>query len=283
VEIITMIGGATMKKRWYLMLICIAMGILVLINPTSALVTNINEDIAEFKPELSKEYQGTKIVVKKVTFSKGRTEINLEVVKPIESLDKETMEFNVWNDFGVMLPTVLISESGKYKNKEFVLEYTLVLEPFPKPNSLLIKPAIREHVIGENSSSNSNLTVTNGTSFPEHMKNTLPLENKYPIILNQGKMGEVLITDVDYKSDKTLVYLTAIGKSPYLQASNIWLEDESGRSYFAKYKPILQSYKENNYVYEFLPINSKEKLNITTIKIEPLNYIENLEFKITLN
>jgi hypothetical protein len=277
------IGGATMKKRWYLMLICIAMGILVLINPTSALVTNVNEDIAEFKPELSKEYEGTKILVKKVTFSKDRTEINLEVVKPIESLNKETMEFYVWNDFGVMLPPVMIRETGRYRNKEFVLEYTLILEPFPKPNSLLIQPAIRKHVINENSSSTSNVIETKGTSFPEHLKNSLPLENKYPIILNQGKTGEIFITDVDYKSDKTLVYLTAKGKSPYLQASNVWLEAESGGVYYAKYKPILQSFKENNYVYEFSPINSKEKLNITTIKMEPLTYIEELEFEVSLN
>ncbi|SDL16817.1 hypothetical protein SAMN05216497_11026 [Clostridium cochlearium] len=68
----------------------------------------------------------------------------------------------------------------------------------------------------------------NGNGKKEIQYVTKPLDSKYPIELNQGKIGKLIIKEVKNEGDKTIIKYRAEGKVPYFQAQRFSVKDELG-------------------------------------------------------
>lgn len=122
----------------------------------------------------------------------------------------------------------------------------------------------------------------NGKGEAEYV--TKPLDSKYPIELNQGKMGKLIITEVQNKEDKTIIKYRAEGKVPYFQAQNLSVKDELGE-YIKPYEgDYTQRDKENPN--EFTLIVNKLKPNkkyfISTTILDGYELKDEYTFKIPL-
>jgi len=61
------------------------------------------------------------------------------------------------------------------------------------------------------------------------VKVTTPLTHDYPIVLSQGEVGEIVVQNVEFLHDKTLIYYEVKGKNPYVQYASLWLETSDGQ------------------------------------------------------
>lgn len=68
---------------------------------------------------------------------------------------------------------------------------------------------------------------TNGYKAKEEAKNLFG--STYPMELSQGKIGKIIVKEVKFMKDKTIIYYTAEGIAPYSQASCLYLRDENNK------------------------------------------------------
>ncbi|BDR81495.1 hypothetical protein N072000002_16770 [Clostridium tetani] len=121
-----------------------------------------------------------------------------------------------------------------------------------------------------------------GKEKPEYV--TKSLDSKYPIELNQGKIGKLIIKEVQNKEDKTIIKYRAEGKVPYFQAQNLSVKDELGE-YIKPYEGYYTQRDKDN-PNEFTLVLDKLKPNkkyfISTSILDDYELKEEYSFKIRL-
>jgi hypothetical protein len=98
-------------------------------------------------------------------------------------------------------------------------------------------------------------------------------------------MGKIIVTDVKYQDDRTLLYFEVVSDFPYdghFRFNNLWLEDKKGSNLTNDSKGYPERIKQNTYVQEFQHINKDEPLNVVTFKMPNLEVLEEMEIKIPL-
>ncbi len=239
-------------------------------------------EVSATSKDVVKEHKGSKITVKNVSFTKNSTELNVDLIRPSPTYpNDEIINFQIWDDSGNMLiPVRLNSNSVSEKNK-IVHHAKIVLEHYPKETEfLLIKPIIKNIKYDKGVEKSSGTSVIT-EKIPDDQKITSKLNKEFPIVLNQGDVGKVIITDVQYLTNKTLVHMKVKGEDPYLQVGGIWIEDEVGSEYTQTAKLKL-NLEKNEYVKEFPAVDQKHKLNIVTTELETPNVFEDLNVKVPL-
>jgi hypothetical protein len=107
-------------------------------------------------------------------------------------------------------------------------------------------------------------------------------EAKLPIILDQGEIGKIVVTDIDRKQDKAIVYFEVKSEFAFdgnFSGNQIWLEDRKGNDLTIDAKPYATRVKGNLYMQEF-KVDKIKDLKIVTLKFPmPIMYEG---FKVTL-
>lgn len=109
------------------------------------------------------------------------------------------------------------------------------------------------------------------------------IDGRYPIELDQGKMGKLTIKDIVTEGDTTKVKYIAEGIAPYTQASSLYIKDETGEDIIPKSYDIKENEKNpNEFVLKFKALNPNKKYTIYTTDFSNFEIREDLKFNIDL-
>ncbi|MFB9279755.1 DUF4179 domain-containing protein [Cohnella cellulosilytica] len=103
-----------------------------------------------------------------------------------------------------------------------------------------------------------------GNMDPE--KVTAKLTNDYPIVLSQGGVGEVIVQNVEFLQDKTLIYYEVKGKNPHIQYASLWLETPDGQLFISDNgKRTRVSDTSYEYILEYPALDASQSYFLATL------------------
>jgi hypothetical protein len=208
------------------------------------------------------------ILYDKITFFPTSTEISLRLMmaeKAFEANKYMMLDYQVMDDKGrVLQPLSGGGGGGGPVNGKVLHDYEQYYEPLETiPNSLTIKPYLMD------------LNET-----PPKIER-IKWEGEV-IILSQGKIGHLTILESKEENGVTTFTYKVEGEDLYSQANAIWLEDSDGTQYYSEKPPVRVDGSINQYQTSFSETPTSNNLYITTVKMSPPNYLEELEVTIEL-
>ncbi|SMQ80870.1 protein of unknown function [Bacillus sp. OV166] len=215
-------------------------------------------DVTIVRPMETKIIEGEEVILKTVSSGPAGTALSIDTIKLSNQKDLH-LNFNVIDDTGEALTTLSGSGGGNSVNGKEKMEYKFLYTPLKKGvKNVLIIPYVEAE--------------TNG--LPPKISKSVT-EDNLPITLNQGDKGKIVVTDIDYKEDKAVVYFKVESEIPYDFVSNnrLWLESENGKDLTINQKPYAEKVKGNYYKQEFDAISPNENIKIVTRKFpKPIIY-----------
>jgi hypothetical protein len=215
-------------------------------------------DVTFVRPMETKMIEGEEVILKSVSSGQAGTALSIDTIKLPNQKDLH-LRFNVIDEFGEALTTITSAGDGSRENGKDIMHFKFLYTPLKKGvKNVLIIPYVEAE--------------TNG--LPP--KISIPAtEENLPITLNQGDIGKIVVTDIDYKKDKTVVYFKVESEIAYDFGSNnrLWLEDPNGKDLTIMQKAYAEKVKDNLYKQEFKSINSNKKIKVVTLKFpKPIMY-----------
>ncbi|WP_163527221.1 hypothetical protein [Halobacillus ihumii] len=265
------------KKKITLAVVTSLLLAFLLIHTTSA--SEIKFSDGKSSDQITKTYQDSKIRVKEISSKSGLTHVKVDVTRAQFKFPyAEDVSFQVWDDSGNMLTPTAQDSNSKAKGNKIVYHLNMSVEEYPKETEYLkIKPVIEK--IEFNKEDKSSATVTHEKRSDEEIVSKT-VNGDFPVKLDQGKIGYVLITKIEQLPEKTIVHVKADGNNPNHQVNEVWIEDQSGKGYINTSDPKL-NYDKNEYTLEFPPVNGPIK--VVTARLESPNIYEDLTVKVPLN
>lgn len=108
------------------------------------------------------------------------------------------------------------------------------------------------------------------------------INDKYPMVLEQGKFGRLIITEIKESEDKTIIKYKAEGKLPFFQASQLYLESRDGKRPFQKITPLDSGYDNEEYVLEVKNLGKDKKYYFVTSNLNNYDFKDEYVFKIPI-
>jgi hypothetical protein len=178
---------------------------------------------------------------------------------------KETTapRYALFDDRGIRLQT--LHENGHGEKIDNVMNLTSETQfaPFQTvPKYVTIKPYVDEVKL----KAAENSVVMDRMPSPEH-----------PIILEQGELGRLEITHVEYHSDKTLVHYRAVGDDPFRRVFR--MKDEAGTKITYTGFRVIDPEKYD-FVAEFPAVKPNQTITFMTDEYLKPKYIKELEMTI---
>ncbi|REK75106.1 DUF4179 domain-containing protein [Paenibacillus paeoniae] len=110
------------------------------------------------------------------------------------------------------------------------------------------------------------------------------VSDSFPIVLSQGDIGEVMVKDIIFHNDKTLIYYEVKGKDPYNQLTSLWLETADGeRIIIDNGKRSRISDNTYDYVLEYPALDSHKQYVAATMTREDIQLLDELTVKLMIN
>lgn len=219
-------------------------------------------------PMITKSYGDITLTVKKVLFTPGSTELDVEVKQPADA--GRFIQYDLFDDKGTQLQRRSGSGRGQTDGPISISTFSQRYGPVsPLPKTITIRPFVDLPFQGPLTESKAPL-------------DQMPTEEK-PISLSQGEAGHLLITQVERLPDKTLVHYRTEGLIPQEQANPLWIEDSGGNKYLQLQKPsITVDPVHYRFVKEFPAFTEKEQLTFVTRELTPPGYLKELEITVPL-
>lgn len=231
------------------------------------------EQVKTIRPEKTLVYKDTKLTLKSIKVGPAGVKLSVAVSSPIGkdplNIDGSLLKINLLNSEGMALTQLDGSGSGEEKDNRSVMEMEYRFAPLEKTTShLTVSPFLMP--------------------IPKEMPSEIsaPLErNQLPITLDQGEMGDIVVTDIKFQKDKTLLYFNVNSDFAYdgnMNFNRIWIEDTAGTDLTLKTKGYPERIKQDSYVQEFNPVGKNIPLKVLTNKISKLEILKDLEMKIPI-
>jgi len=106
--------------------------------------------------------------------------------------------------------------------------------------------------------------------------------DKLPIVLSQGEAGNVIVSNVEFLSDKTLVYFSVEGRDPYLLRS-LSLNTYEGRPFETVnfyFSPIRLSDTAYDYVMQYPALDPEQRYVLRTLSMAQIKVLEELAIEL---
>ncbi|MFE6798546.1 DUF5643 domain-containing protein [Paenibacillus chitinolyticus] len=120
------------------------------------------------------------------------------------------------------------------------------------------------------------------TMFADKADVKTPLTGIYPIQVDQGKIGSISVTGVDFSGDKTVVRVAAAGETAPMQTTGIWLVENGKRLDETGKKLISAEDGVYEYELEFPAVSKNASLELLTKRMTPVTFLDNLEMTVQL-
>ncbi|RAU92377.1 DUF4179 domain-containing protein [Paenibacillus sp. YN15] len=117
----------------------------------------------------------------------------------------------------------------------------------------------------------------------ESQKVTSPLTKNFPIVLSQGEVGEVIVNNVVFKNDQTLIYYEVKGKAPHTQSASLWLETADGQMIITDSGERTRiSDTSYAYILEYPPLDPSQSYVLGTMTQTDIKLLDELTIKLEL-
>ncbi|MNI45097.1 hypothetical protein D3C73_995040 [compost metagenome] len=117
----------------------------------------------------------------------------------------------------------------------------------------------------------------------EIKKVTSKLTTEFPIVLSQGEVGEVIVKNVVFLNDKTLIYYEVKGKVPYMQYASLWMETADGQMIISDSGERTRiSDTSYDYILEYPPLDSLQPYVLGTMTQTDIKLMDELTVKLEL-
>lgn len=212
-----------------------------------------------------KNYNDETWKLTKVSLSPATTKVSFDVFLPTKAaeLDRWDIAYQLIDDKGMHYRPFSAHSSGSPLNDdEWINKSSAVFAPVPDTVKHLIFQAVLRPINEEISK-----------------RVTSSLSTGLPIELSQGKVGKLIITNIDYREDETFVYFKVEGKDPYSQAKLLFV-DKKGTEYISDQVPQKISQEEYLFKVTFPKLPPIEQLTAVTFERVPPKIIKELRFKI---
>ncbi|WJH35938.1 DUF5643 domain-containing protein [Paenibacillus sp. CC-CFT747] len=210
------------------------------------------------------------LTVRKIVFTPSSTELDVQIKQP-KSFDR-FINYDLVDEQGVVFERRSGGGGGRTAGDFEIADFKQLFGPAQKiPQSVTVRPVIE-----------------GGLEASVPLKETrVPMESapdeEHPLVLSQGETGQLKITRVEFLKDKTLVHYQTEGSQPFLQSTQLWMEDETGRKYL-----LLDRRTEtvdpgrHMFLREFPAFRPNQKLTFVTRELPEPNYAEGLEMIIPI-
>ncbi|MDF2571396.1 MAG: hypothetical protein K0R55_3000 [Sporomusa sp.] len=208
------------------------------------------------------------VTVQKVVFTPSSTELTVQTKMPKKA--QGFINYDIIDDKGVVLERRGGSGAGHTEGDYEIMDFKQLFGPAKQiPKSITVRPVLEGHSSGPLKETRLPL---NGTPTEEH-----------PLVLSQGESGSLSVTKVEYLKDKTLVHYQTEGSQPFLQSTQLWIEDETGKKHQLLDKAT-ETVDPVNYKFirEFPAFRPDQKLTFVTRELPPPNYTKDLEMTISV-
>lgn len=243
----------------------------------------ISRNSTIFTPNKKLDFPDSAVTVDKVVFSPIGTYISLSGKhKEKKSTPHNIFDYDYWlafDDKGTQLiPNGIGGGGSNGLDFNSQMSYTKVKDI---PKYLTIIPC-KITPSGGGGVSDDGTPITVETKKSNEISK--PIDGVYPIELPQGKLGKLIIKEIKTDNNKTTVTFTAEGKAPYLQATSLYIKNDSGKMIDSKDDNIRRDeQKPNEFTMEFEALDANKKYHIGTNDFDNFELREDLKFKIDLN
>ena len=231
------------------------------------------EEIKTISPMKTMVFGDTTITVKSVHIGPAGVKLLVDVTRPREEMlgtEGSLFEMNVLTDQGESLTHMSGSGSGDEKDGKSVMHMEYRYAPLEESTEFLTVSPYFIHITSE-----------------DRLRIEQPLQrSELPITLDQGEMGKIIVTDVQYEADKTLLHFTVESDFPYdghLNLNGLWIEDVAGNDLTSNAKGYPERIAPNMYVQEFQPTSESTPLTVVTLEMLRLEVVEELQVKIPMS
>ena len=228
-------------------------------------------------PDIQKQYGGATFTLKSLSASPETTEFVLSRHVPdgiAKNVDEQLlkMRYLVTDNKGWIYEYQKASEKGQEQpDGSFVPHYTENVKPLQgKPKELTIRPYV------------GGWYDDTSTMFSDKANVTAPLTDQYPLTLDQGKIGSMSVTGVDFGKDKTVLKLAIAGETASVQKTGTWLVQNGKQLDAIRTKLVGVEDGVYQYELEFPAVDSTAQLKVLTKRMTPVTFLKELEMKVHL-
>ncbi|RSK27203.1 DUF4179 domain-containing protein [Bacillus sp. HMF5848] len=214
-----------------------------------------------------KEFNNTTWKLVKATLTPATTKISFNTILPIDAVENNDWDisYQLLDDKGIQVRPLSGHASGSpLDDNMWINKSSAVFAPVSHASDYLIFQAIMRPL------KEAPFSVVEAS-----------LQNNLPIELEQGDVGKLVLTKMEYTETETLVYFTVYGSDPYRQTT-LWFVDQNGNTYRSDDVPEKLSEEVYNFVVTFPLLPSLEQLTAVTVELAPPKVIEELRFKIPI-
>ncbi|WP_161601614.1 DUF4179 domain-containing protein [Paenibacillus luteus] len=209
----------------------------------------------------------------RVKAGKAMFEVTDVILTPITSrIDFRYVGDTEWLGFQLMDEQGMLVEASSLEygeNNEGIVSGTMIFSPIDLGSRLLYVTPYQ-------------LKIDRRTE-DQRMKKA-ELATAFPIILQQGKVGEVSVNDVEFLPDKTLIHYEVRGSVPYMQYASLWLETAEGDRIISDNGKRTRVREDSySYVLEYPALDAKAKYVLGTMEQTEIELQEKLRLKLELH
>ncbi|KKO52849.1 DUF5643 domain-containing protein [Paenibacillus sp. DMB20] len=224
-------------------------------------------------PAIKKEYGGAVFELESLTATKQSMEYVISRNVP-ENMDPEmdrnimAMNYVVMDSNGWIYDRIQAEDKMREKpDGTFDRYYKEKLGALKgKPKELIIKP----YLGGTNIKSAGKADVT------------AKLTNKYPVTLDQGKIGTMTVTGAKFEKKRTVLTLSIQGETASIQNAATWLVENGKALDYSRKELISVNNDVYRYELEFPAVDRKATLQVMTKRMTPVAFLNELEMRVKL-
>ncbi|MFJ7935118.1 DUF4179 domain-containing protein [Sporosarcina sp. NPDC096371] len=235
------------------------------------------EKVITIEPMQTTAFKDTALTVKTVKIGPSAIKLSADIVSPFKrdipniesSLEKDGMlGLKILNDHGEASAYSIGSGTGGEEDGKSVSHMEYRFAPLEESTDFL-----------------TIIPYVNPLETKDYARIEQPLRlNELPITFDHGEVGKMIITDVQYEADKTLLYFHVESDFLYgghLNINQIWLEDSAGNQLTSD-KGYPERIAPHTYVKEFQFISESEPLTIVTFEQSTVEVVEEMLMKIPI-
>lgn len=228
-------------------------------------VTKSKAKVNEIMVNRTGSIDDTKYEVKTIQIGPAGVKVKIDIFTENIMDDGKVLKFYLLDDLGIPLETI---QGGSGSGNENVIHMEYLFAPLEKEVSTLTVSPFYIKIPVEGEPSEKALDA-----------------KQLPITLDQGKIGNVVVTDLKIEKNQLLLYFEAQSDFPYgahFDYNRIWVEDAKGTDLTSDEKGYAERISGNRYVQTFDLPDEDGKLTVKAVQMPFMELKKEAQVKVPL-